>query len=383
MKLGVPSEIAPGERRVAIVPESVKKLTKAGVSVMVQTGAGASANFPDEEFTQAGATLEPDVRKLYGEADFMFKVQPPMIHGALGEHEANLLRSGAMLLTTLKPSIHLDAVRKLAANQITTYATDLIPRITRAQSMDTLSSQANLAGYKAVLIGANELTKFFPMLMTAAGTIVASKVFIIGAGVAGLQAIATARRLGATVEATDTRAAVKEQIESLGAKFVGVQGAEDAQDARGYAKELTKDFQDKQAQLISDRCAASDVVITTALIGGVKAPKLITEEAVKRMKPGSVIVDLAAEAGGNCVLTEPGRNVVKYGVTICGPANIPALMPLHASVLYSRNLTTFFTTFWKDGAFNLDLNDEIIKGCMVTHEGQVTHEPTKNALANA
>lgn len=383
MRLAVPMEIAPGERRVAIAPESVKKLTKAGVQVVVQTGAGLAANFPDAEFTAAGATLEGDARKLFAEADFMFKVQPPLPNGPLGQHEAELLRSGAMLLTTLKPSINLDAVRKLAANNITTFSTDQIPRITRAQSMDTLSSQANLAGYKAVILGANELTKFFPMLMTAAGTIVASKVFVIGAGVAGLQAIATAKRLGAAVEATDTRAAVKEQIESLGAKYVGVQGGEDAQDARGYAKELSKDFQDKQAQLISDRCAASDVVITTALIGGVKAPKLITEDAVKRMKPGSVIVDLAAEAGGNCVLTEPGKNVVKHGVTICGPANIPALMPLHASLLYSRNLTTFFTTFWKDGAFNLDLNDEIIKGCMITHAGQVTHEPTKKALAGA
>ena len=380
MKLAVPTEVASGERRVAIVPESVKKLTKAGVQVVVQTGAGLAANFPDEEFTQAGATLESDPRNLYGNADFMFKVQPPMMHPSAGAHEATLLRNGAMLLTTLKPSINLDAVRKLAENKVTTFSTDQIPRITRAQSMDTLSSQANLAGYKSVLIGANELTKFFPMLMTAAGTIVAAKVFIIGAGVAGLQAIATARRLGATVEATDTRAVVKEQIESLGAKYVGVQGAEDAQDARGYAKEVSKETQEKQAQLTSDKCAASDVVITTALIGGVKAPKLITEEMVKRMKPGSVIVDLAAEAGGNCVLTEPGKNVVKYGVTICGPANIPAMMPLHASVLYSRNLTTFFTTFWKDGAFNLDVNDEIIKGCMVTHAGQVTHEPTKKAM---
>lgn len=380
MKLAVPTEVASGERRVAIVPESVKKLTKAGVQVVVQTGAGLAANFPDEEFSQAGATLESDPRNLYGNADFMFKVQPPMMHPSAGAHEATLLRNGAMLLTTLKPSINLDAVRKLAENKVTTFSTDQIPRITRAQSMDTLSSQANLAGYKSVLIGANELTKFFPMLMTAAGTIVAAKVFIIGAGVAGLQAIATARRLGATVEATDTRAVVKEQIESLGAKYVGVQGAEDAQDARGYAKEVSKETQEKQAQLTSDKCAASDVVITTALIGGVKAPKLITEEMVKRMKPGSVIVDLAAEAGGNCVLTEPGKNVVKYGVTICGPANIPAMMPLHASVLYSRNLTTFFTTFWKDGAFNLDVNDEIIKGCMVTHAGQVTHEPTKKAM---
>lgn len=380
MKLAVPMEIAPGERRVAIVPESVKKLVKAGVQVVVEQGAGAPSFAGDEEYIAAGASLEGDVRRLLADADFICKVQPPLTHPSLHEHEANLCRGGAVLLTTLKPTVNLDAVRLLTKRRVTVFSTDCIPRTTRAQSMDTLSSQANLAGYKAVLVAACELGKYFPMLMTAAGTIFASRVFVIGAGVAGLQAVATAKRLGATVEATDTRAAVREQVESLGAKFVGVESTEDAQDARGYAKELSKEFQEKQAQLISDRCAASDVVITTALIGGVIAPKLITEEMVRRMKPGSVIVDLAAEGGGNCTLTRPGTNVVHHGVTICGPTNLPATVPVHASQMYSRNLTTFILEFCRDGGFVLNLEDEIQRGALVTHDGEVRHEPTRKVL---
>lgn len=380
MKLVVPTEGVPGERRVAIVPESVKKLTKAGVQVVIQGGAGAQSYSLDEEYVAAGASVEGDLRRLFSDADFVCKVQPPLQNSVVGDHEVSLMRNGAVLLTTLKPTVNLDAVRRLMERRITAFSTDCIPRTTRAQSMDTLSSQASLAGYKAVLVAANEHGKFFPMLMTAAGTIFASKVFIIGAGVAGLQAIATAKRLGAIVEATDTRAAVREQVESLGGKFVGVQSAEDAQDARGYAKELSQEFKDKQAQLISDRCAANDVVITTALIGGVLAPKLITEDMVKRMKPGSVIVDLAAEAGGNCTLTEPGNNVTKYGVTVCGPTNLPASMPIHASQMYSRNLTTFILEFCKEGKFIVNLEDDIQKGAVITHDGTLLHEPTRKAM---
>ncbi|MEK7731133.1 MAG: NAD(P) transhydrogenase subunit alpha, partial [Planctomycetota bacterium] len=284
------------------------------------------------------------------------------------------------LLTTLYPTRNVDAVRRLASRNITAFAADCFPRTTRAQTMDVLSSMANIGGYKGVVIAANELAKYFPMFMTAAGTVFAAKVFVIGAGVAGLQAIATAKRLGATVEATDTRPVVKEQVESVGGKFVGVQTGEAAQDERGYAKELSKDFYEKQAALISDRCAANDVVITTALIGGVKAPKLITEEMVKRMRPGSVLVDLAAEGGGNCTLSEPGRTVEKYGVKICAPLNLPSQMPLHASTLYSRNLAAFVSAFWKDTAFVLDLNDDIQKASVITHGGQVVHEPTKAAM---
>jgi NAD(P) transhydrogenase subunit alpha len=248
--------------------------------------------------------------------------------------------------------------------------------------MDTLSAMSNIAGYKAVLIAANELDKYFPMLMTAAGTIVAAKVFVIGAGVAGLQAIATAKRLGATVTATDTRRVVAEQVQSVGGKFVAVESAEDAQTTSGYAKELSEDFYRKQAELISLQCAASDVVITTALIGGVKAPKLISADMVRRMRAGSVIVDLAAEAGGNCELTRPGQTVVENGVKIVGPLNLPSEMPRDASTLYSRNLATFLLAFWKDNAFQLDFNDEILKGAVVTHDGQVLHEAARAASAS-
>ena len=370
MRIGVPREIRAGERRVALVPESVRKLVKAGVAVSVERGAGERAFFTDAEFAEAGAALETDAAALYAGADLVVKVQAPAVNERLGVHETGLMREGAMLLGTLVPARHPDVVERLAAHKITAFAINLIPRITRAQSMDTLSSMANIAGYKAVLLAANHLPRYFPMLMTAAGTVFPAKVFVIGAGVAGLQAIATARRLGAAVEATDTRPAVKEQVESIGAKFVGAV-AEEGQDASGYAKELSADFYRRQAELIAERCAASDVVITTALIGGVNAPRLITAAMVAAMKPGSVIVDLAAEAGGNCELTAPGQTVVAHGVTICGPENPPSEVPWHGSTLYSRNLTAFMLAFWKDGAFDLDLDDEIIKGCLVTHAGQV------------
>ncbi len=380
MRLGVPKEIVAGERRVALVPETCKKLVKAGVEIVVQSGAGEAAYFSDAEFRDAGVTIENDAAAVLSGVDFVFKVQPPVVSAALGRHEVDLMRAGALLLTTLYPTRNVEAVRKLVERKITCFAADCFPRTTRAQTMDVLSSMANIGGYKGVVIAANELSKYFPMFMTAAGTVFAAKVFVIGAGVAGLQAIATAKRLGATVEATDTRPVVKEQVESVGGKFVGVQTGEAAQDEKGYAKELSKDFYDKQAQLIAERCAANDVVITTALIGGVKAPKLITEEMVRKMKPGSVLVDLAAEGGGNCTLSEPGKTVEKYGVKICAPLNLPSQMPLHASTLYSRNLASFLTAFWKDNNFTLDLNDEIQKGSVITHDGQVVHEPTKAAL---
>ena len=355
-------------------------MIKAGVEVAVQSGAGEESFIPDDEYREAGATIENDLAALLGGADFVFKVQAPMDNPAAGKHEVDLLKSGSILLTTLLPVRNTDAVKRLAAANISAFSTDCIPRTTRAQSMDTLSSMANIGGYKAALIAANELAKYFPMFMTAAGTIFSARVFVIGAGVAGLQAIATAKRLGATVYATDTRSVVAEQVESLGGKFVAVESAEDAQTASGYAKELSQDFFKKQTELIAKQCAANDVVITTALIGGVKAPKLITEEMVKSMKPGSVIVDLAAEAGGNCVLTEPGQTVVKHGVKICAPLNLPSEMPLHGSTLYSRNLTTFLLEFWKDGEFKLDLEDEIIAGALVTHAGEIRHEGAKKAL---
>jgi len=383
MQIAVLRETHEGEQRVALVPESCKKLVKAGIKVGIESGAGESAFLSDDDYRQAGATIETNAAALLGSADFVFKVQPPQTRPGGGVDEAKAMRSGAMFIANLLPTRNTDAVRRLAAQGVTAFSTDCLPRTTRAQSMDTLSSMANIAGYKAVLIAANELPKYFPMLMTAAGTVFAAKVFVIGAGVAGLQAIATAKRLGANVEATDTRKVVGEQVHSLGAKFAAVESAEDAQAASGYAKELSQDFYRKQAELIKNRCAASDVVITTALIGGVKAPKLITEEMVQGMKPGSVIVDLAAEAGGNCVLTEPGKTVIKHGVKICAPLNLPSEMCLHGSTLYSRNLTTFVLEFWKDGAFQLNLEDEIIKGAMVTHAGQVVHEGARKALEGA
>lgn len=380
MKIVVPTEIRPDEHRVALVPESVKKLTKAGIAVAVQAGAGSRSFFSDDDYRAAGASIESDPASLYAAADFVLKVQAPLLGAAGVRSEIESLRAGQMFMATLAPLRNLSTMKALADRKVSAFSTDCVPRTTRAQSMDTLSSMANIAGYKAVLIGANELAKYFPMFMTAAGTIFAARVFVIGAGVAGLQAIATAKRLGATVEATDTRPAVKEQVESVGGRFVGVETGEAAQDAGGYAKELSADFYKKQGELIADRCHAADVVITTALIGGYKAPKLIGAEVVRKMKPGSVIIDLAAEAGGNCELTKPGETVIENGVKICAPLNLPSTMPLHASTLYSRNLTTFVLEFWKDGKFNLDLNDDIIKGALVTHEGGITHGPTRDAL---
>jgi NAD(P) transhydrogenase subunit alpha len=377
LKIVVPRELRDGETRVALVPESAKKLIAKGAQVVVQSDAGIRAGFPDAAYLEAGAVIEQDRGGMLGTADFILGVQPPL------PSDVSAMKPEAMLLTTLLPTKNIETVRALAARRVSAFATDAIPRTTRAQSMDTLSSMANIAGYKSVLIAANECARYFPMFMTAAGTVFAAKVFVIGAGVAGLQAIATAKRLGAQVEATDTRAAVKEQIESLGAKWAGVQTSEDAQTAAGYAKELSAEFQQKQAALISDKCAAADAVITTALIGGVKAPRLITAAMVARMKPGSVIVDLAAEAGGNCELTRPGEMVIHNGVKICGPVNLPATMPYHGSTLYSRNLTTFLLEFMKEGQFRLDLSDDIQAAALITHQGDVRHAGARAALGLA
>jgi NAD(P) transhydrogenase subunit alpha len=377
MILSVPRETAPGERRVALVPESCKKLVQAGYTVLIEAGAGTEAAFPDEAYRQAGATIERDAAQLLSKADLILRVGAPPFA------EVERMRSGAILLGSLMPLRNLDAVRALAARGITAFSTDAIPRTTRAQSMDTLSSQANIAGYRGVLLAAAELPKYFPMLMTAAGMVPAAKVFVIGAGVAGLQAIATARRLGASVSATDVRPEVKEQIESVGARYVGVELKEGAATGGGYAKELAVEDRGRQRELLVEQSATVDVVITTALIGGVFAPKLISRATVERMTPGSIIVDLAADGGGNCELSRPGQTIVEHGVRILAPLNVPAAMPTHASTLFSRNLTAFLQAFTKDKAFVLDLNDDIQQGSLITHAGKVVHARTIEALAKA
>jgi len=377
MLIGVPTEIAPGERRVALVPETVGRLTKAGNSILVQRGAGTAAAFVDEAYESAGATLAADAAEVYAKADFIAKVARPT------DAELALMRPGQTLLAFLAPLGDAQSVEKYAKQKITALSMDAIPRTTRAQSMDALSSQANVAGYKAVLIAALELPHFFPMMTTAAGTIRPAKVFVLGAGVAGLQAIATARRLGAVVSGFDTRAVVKEQVQSLGATFVEFDLGIDASGAGGYARALTPEEEVKQQQLLAEYIHGVDVAITTAAVPGRRAPVLIVEDAVKGMKPGSVIVDLAAETGGNCALTESGKTVVKYGVTIVGTTNIPSTMPSDASQLYSRNVLTLLQLIAKDGTLTLDMSDEIVKGTTLVKDGEIVHEPTKSALAGS
>ncbi len=365
MKIAVPKETAPYERRVALVPETVAKLVKAGIGVQVEAGAGVGASYPDAQYQAIGAQIIPDRKTLFGTADMVIKVQKPT------PEEVALLREGSVLIGILQPLLNPDLVQQLAQKRITALAMDMIPRITRAQPMDVLSSQSTVAGYKAVLMATQYLPKFLPMLSTAAGTITPAKVFIIGAGVAGLQAIATARRLGAVVSAFDVRPAVKQEVESLGAKFVGLI-IEEAADKSGYAKELSEEHQQKERELIAKYVKESDVVITTALVPGKKAPLLITKDMVAAMKPGSVIIDLAAEQGGNCELTQAGKEVTLDGVTIVGPINLPSSMSYHASQMYSRNIASFLSLLiTKEKQLNLDFNDEIIKGCCVTHQGQI------------
>ncbi len=375
MLIGVPTETAPGERRVALVPETVARLLKAGASVLVQRGAGERAAYRDPAYEEAGAALAADAADLYGRADTIVKVNRPT------DDELNLIRDGSTLIAFLAPLGDPASVERLARKRLTALSMDAIPRISRAQSMDALSSQANVGGYKAVLIAASTLPKFFPMLTTAAGTIPPAKVLVLGAGVAGLQAIATARRLGAVVSAYDTRAVVKEQVHSLGANFLEIDLGVDAQGAGGYAKELTPEQIERQRAFMVQHIGASDCVITTAAVPGRRAPLLITEEAVNAMRPGSVIVDLAAETGGNCALTQPGQVIEHHGVTIVGTTNLPATMPFDASRLYSRNVFTLLQHLMKDGALHFDYADEITRDTTLTHDGEITHKPTLPALA--
>src|SRR3989454_753587 len=382
MRIVVPKESAPGERRVALVPESCKKLIQAGYEIAIESGAGDAAGFPDASYGEIGVALESDPAALLRWGDVVRRVTAPAT-SASGRDEIGSMRPGAIYIGSLMPLRNLDAVRALAARKITAFATDAIPRTTRAQPMDTLSSMANIGGYKGVLLGAVELNRYFPMLTTAAGMVFPAKVFVIGAGVAGLQAIATAKRLGANVVATDVRPEVKEQIESVGAKYVGIDLKESAAAGGGYAKELSAEDRWRQSQLLVEEGAQSDVVITTALIGGVFAPRLLSADTVKTMKPGSVIVDLAADGGGNCELSKPGQTVHVNGVTILAPLNIPATMPYHASLLFSRNLTAFVQAFTKDRVFQLDFTDDIQQGALITHDGDVKHAQTREALQSS
>jgi len=384
MKIAVPKEVRENENRVALDPASCKKLVQAGLEVLVEAGAGERAFFPDAAYVEAGAQLAPDFAALCADAAVagcMLKVNAPMVRPD-GSHEADLLRPGTLLLASLFPTRNLDAVQKLAARNVTAFSTDCIPRTTRAQAMDTLSSQANITGYRGVLLGAIELPKYFPMFMTAAGNTLQAKVFVIGAGVAGLQAIATARRLGASVSATDVRPEVKEQIESVGGKYIGIEVAPGAQAGGGYAAELSPEDKARQAKLLADHCATVDVVITTALIGGVFAPKLLDETIVRSRGPGSGSVDLGADGGGNCTLSRIGGTEVVGGVKIVAPTNLPSTQPHHASMMFSRNLLNFVLAFWNkdEKQFALDWEDDILKGCVVTRGGEVVHGPTLKAL---
>jgi len=378
--VGVPKEIAPGERRVALVPDAVRNLVSDAVQVVVEKGCGIAASFDDAAYEKAGATLESDAAALLGRADVVLKVQPPMQRPD-GTHEVDLLRPGTKLIAFLKPLDMPELAVRLAEKQVTAFAMELMPRITRAQSMDALSSQSNIAGYRAVLLAASTLPKIFPMMVTAAGTIQPTKVLVIGAGVAGLQAIATAKRLGAVVEAYDTRAVVKEQIESLGARFIELDlDTGDAQDAGGYAKAQSEEFYERQREQLAKRIAAVDVVITTALVPGQPAPFLINEAAVKGMKPGSVIVDLAAEKGGNCQLVTADATTVVHGVTLIGATNLPSEVPANASQMYAKNLTTFLKHLAPEGSVVLDLADEITAGAMLTHEGKIVNAAVRSRV---
>jgi NAD(P) transhydrogenase subunit alpha len=376
VKVAVAKETAPSERRVALTPDAAAAVIKGGLEVIVETRAGEGAFYSDAAFERAGARIAGDAAALYGQGDVILKVQRP----TLGEVE--LLREGAVLVCLLQALTSPEVVQRLASRHITSFGMEGIPRISRAQKMDALSSQANIAGYKAALIAAESLAKFFPMLMTAAGTVFAARVLVIGAGVAGLQAIATARRLGAQVWGYDVRAAVKEQVESLGARFLELDLAiADAEDTGGYAKELSAEARRQQQEKLAEKTKEFDVVITTALVPGRPAPRLVTGETVAGMRPGSVIVDLAAEAGGNCELTQPDQVVVANGVAIHGPTNLPASMPVHASQLYARNLVELLGEFIKNGALAIDFDNEVIAGACVTHGGAVVNEAVKAALA--
>lgn len=370
----------PGENRVAVVPDVASKLIKKGFQVNIQKDAGIRAGFTNEKYESAGAKIFADIKDLYSSADIVLKVQKPIEHAELKVNELELMKKGTILISFFYSLHYPEIAKKCAEKGIDAISMDAIPRTTLAQKMDALSSQANLSGYKSVILAANHLGKIFPLMMTAAGTISPAKVVIMGAGVAGLQALGTARRLGAVVEVSDVRPAVKEEVQSLGGKFIEVPTDASMQDSGGYAKEQSEEFLRKQKELIFKHITEADIVITTALIPGKKAPILVTEEMVKHMRPGSVVLDMAVEFGGNCEVSERGKTIVKHGVTIIGESNLPSLVPYHASEMYSKNLLALIEHSSKEGQFNFNMEDEIIKGAAIVRNGDVVHERTKALL---
>jgi NAD(P) transhydrogenase subunit alpha len=382
MIVGIPTETFPDERRVALIPAGVPALRKAGLEVMMESGAGEAAGFPDASYREKGAGVMPGRQEVFQNAGVILQVRAGGANPDAGMSDLKRLRQGQVLIGFLEPYSSPEAVRELAERKVTSFAMELIPRITRAQGMDALSSMASVAGYKAVLLGAGTLAKMFPMMMTAAGTIVPAKVFVVGAGVAGLQAIATARRLGAVVSAYDVRPVVREQVESLGAKFVEMElETGGAEDKGGYAKEMGEAFYRKQREMMTRVLAESDVVITTAAVPGKKAPILITREMVGVMPPGSVIVDLAAERGGNCEATKPGETAVEGGVTILGPLNLPATIPNHASQMYSKNVSNLLLLLVKEGEMHLNPDDEVVRETLLTRDGEVVNARVREILS--
>jgi H+-translocating NAD(P) transhydrogenase subunit alpha len=378
--IGVPKEIYPGERRVALVPDTAAKIIKLGFEVLIQKGAGEEAYISDDKYINAGAKIAESTAALYQSSDVILKVQRPYFDKDKGIDETAVFKKDTILITFMFSLSYPETAMKCAEAGINVLSMDAIPRITKAQRMDALSSQTNLAGYKSVLMAANEFGKIFPLMMTAAGTITPAKVVIMGAGVAGLQALGTARRLGAIVEVSDVRPAVKEEVMSLGGKFIEVDSSENLQDAGGYAKQASEEFLQKQKEVLFRHITEADVVITTALVPGRKAPVLVTEEMVKKMRPGSVVLDMAVEFGGNCELSEMNKVVEKYGVKIIGEPNIPSLLPQQASELYSKNILALLQHISKEGNVVLNTEDEIVKGSLITYKGELIHERTKEII---
>jgi NAD(P) transhydrogenase subunit alpha len=384
MIAGVPRETYPGERRVAIIPATVPALAKAGFTVMIQAGAGADAGYPDSAYVEKGAELAPSREDVFAKSDVVLQVRLLGANMEAGKADLGMMRSGQVFIGFADPLSEPKAFRSLAEKRVTVFAMELIPRIARAQGMDALSSMSTVAGYKAVLIAAHGLGRMFPMLMTAAGTISPARVFVIGAGIAGLEAIATAHRLGAVVRGYDVRPAVKEQVESLGARFIelGIESG-DAEGTGGYAREMSEAFYTRQRDMMARAVAESDVVITTAAVPGKKSPVLITEDMVKGMAPGSIIVDIAAERGGNCEVTKPGETVLVHGVTIAGPLNLPAAVPYHASQMYAKNISMFLLALTKDGSLAIDRDDEIVRETLVVLDGEITNDRVRELLGPA